>query len=156
MTLMASTQFANVTAITPNINAAWFNMPGDTAKQNEIIISGNMVGINATTKHATEAKTFIRFLSRPKQAALYAKVSGGNSYYDVLKGIVPPYMKNLAPLFKAKKVIWAPQTYWPNPSLNPVVLGTGVQGLFTGQKTVDDLLKSLDFLWDNPTATSGP
>jgi hypothetical protein len=31
-----------------------------------------------------------------------------------------------------------------------------VQGLFTGQRTIDDLLKAADYLWDNPTATSAP
>jgi raffinose/stachyose/melibiose transport system substrate-binding protein len=156
MALMASTQFGNVTTINPTIKAGFFNLPADSPAQSQVILNGSFIGINAQTKHPAEAKTFIHFLSRPKQAALFAKISGGNSYYDILKNVLPPYMSDLAPLLKAGKAQWAPHTQWPNPSINSVVLGSGIQGLFTGQKTIDDLLKSMDYMWDNPTATSGP
>jgi hypothetical protein len=32
----------------------------------------------------------------------------------------------------------------------------GITGLLTGQKSIDDVRKALDYLWDNPTATSAP
>jgi raffinose/stachyose/melibiose transport system substrate-binding protein len=155
-TLLASTQYGNIPAANPNIKTKYYNLPGDTASQQALFINANMVGIRKDTAHPTEAKLFIKFLSRPKQAALFAKVGGGNSYYDVIKGVLPEAMVNLRPLIKAGKVVWAPHTAWPNPAAPTYVYGNGVQGLFTGQRTVDDLLKTLDYMWDNPTATTGP
>ncbi len=39
-----------------------------------------------------------------------------------------------------------PLTGWPNPSVYDA-LGTGVQGLLTGQKTSEDVLKAMDTAW---------
>jgi hypothetical protein len=35
-------------------------------------------------------------------------------------------------------------------------LNTALQGLFIGKLAVDDVLKGLDYMWDNPDATSPP
>ena len=69
----------------------------------------------------------------------YAKIGGGNSYYDLLKSVLPPYMSDLAPLLNSGNAMWARHTQWPNPSMIDVVLRGGTQGLFTGQRTIDDL-----------------
>jgi raffinose/stachyose/melibiose transport system substrate-binding protein len=156
MSVMATSQFGGVLLANPTIKAGFFNLPGDTAKQSQVPLSGSILGVSATTKHPKEAKTFLQFLSRPKQAALYAKVSGGNSYYDIIKGVLPPTQTDLAGLLKSGKVVWSKYSFWPNPSLPPVALGGGLQALFTGQKSVDDILKMMDYLWDNPTASSAP
>jgi raffinose/stachyose/melibiose transport system substrate-binding protein len=40
-----------------------------------------------------------------------------------------------------------PNNVWPNPAVYDA-LGTGVQGLLTGQKTIDDVLSAMDTAWD--------
>jgi raffinose/stachyose/melibiose transport system substrate-binding protein len=131
------------------------NLPSDYAKKSVASVAvANGLSINAQTKYPNEAKTFIDFMARPKQISLFAKVSGSLSPYDATHGIVPSVLKPMSPLFKSGKVVSSPQNAWPNPNLLFGWLGPGITGLFTGQRTIDDVLKGADSMWDNPSATA--
>jgi raffinose/stachyose/melibiose transport system substrate-binding protein len=73
-------------------------------------------------------------------------VTAGVTPYDAARGIVPPLMAPLSPLFKAGRVMLSPTVSWPNPSLTDQI-SADIVGLFTGQKTVDQALADVDAKW---------
>jgi hypothetical protein len=54
---------------------------------------------------------------------------------------------DLGPLFKADQIILDPTTAWPNTNFTTDT-GSSVQGLFTGQNTVDQVLADMDKAFD--------
>jgi raffinose/stachyose/melibiose transport system substrate-binding protein len=157
MSVLATVQTGALQAVDPNFNPGWFPFPFDSAKDTRVVLnaSGNL-SVNAATKYPQQARTFINFLGRPKQAALFAKVTGGVSDYDAKKCVLPATLQEFVPLCKAGKLIAARTGSWPNRNLGLGYLNPSMQALITGQKSVDDILKGLDYLWDNPDATAPP
>jgi raffinose/stachyose/melibiose transport system substrate-binding protein len=157
MSVLATVQTGALQAVVPTFQPGWFSFPFDSAKDTRVVVnaSGNL-SVNAATKNPQQARTFINFLGRPKQASLFAKITGGVSDYDVKKCVLPATLKEFLPMCKAGKVIAAETGRWANQNLGLAYLNPSMQGLITGQKSVDDILKGLDYLWDNPTATSPP
>jgi hypothetical protein len=77
-----------------------------------------------------------------------ARVSGEIAPLDAKKGIVPEYMKaNMGSFFRAGKTFSGEQDGWPNGLVFNSGYAQGIQGLFTGQTSVDSTLKSMDSLW---------
>ena len=71
-----------------------------------------------------------------------------------LRGRSRPRPDNLAPayepigeLLETGAFVGLPNASWPNPDVYDA-LGAGVQGLLTGQKTVDQVLEEMDAAWD--------
>jgi raffinose/stachyose/melibiose transport system substrate-binding protein len=157
MSVLATVQTGALQAVDPNFTPGWFPFPYDAAKDTRVVVnaSGNL-SVNASTKYPQQAKTFINFLGRPKQAALFAKITGGVSDYDVRKCVLAPVLKEFLPLCKAGKIIGARTGSWPNRNMGLGYLNPSMQALITGQKTVDDVLKGLDYMWDNVDATAPP
>jgi raffinose/stachyose/melibiose transport system substrate-binding protein len=157
MSVLATVQTGALQAVDPNFTPGWFPFPYDSAKDTRVILnaSGNL-SVNASTKYPQQAKTFINFLGRPKQASLFAKVTGGVSDYDAKKCVLPVSLKEFVPMCKAGKLIAARTGSWPNRNLGIGYLNPSMQALITGQKNVDEILKGLDFMWDNTDATAPP
>jgi raffinose/stachyose/melibiose transport system substrate-binding protein len=154
--VLTSGELAVIKGLNPNINLVMYNLPGDTADQNMIVTSGSALSASAKTAHPKEAKEFIQFLSRPKQAALFNRVQGAISYYDLLKGNFPDNISGQVPLAKAGKIIITPTVGFPNPIITFPGLGNVLIGVMLGRTTMHDGLASLDYLWDNPAATAAP
>jgi ABC-type glycerol-3-phosphate transport system substrate-binding protein len=122
-----------------------------------IVNDSSVAVINAATTHPKEAQAFLNFIGRPKQQSLFAKISGGTSDYDIKScNLDPTLLSNFIPLCKKKLVVSAKTGSWPNPNMGLGYLNGALQGLLLGSKSVDDVLKGLDYMWDNPTATSPP
>jgi raffinose/stachyose/melibiose transport system substrate-binding protein len=153
MTVIASSQAAGITAINPKIKLGFFNLPGVNAADSRAVFGTSNLGVSATTKHADAAKKFLAFLAEPANSSEFARIGGGNSYQDVANGVLPEYMQALAPLVKEGKLGLYASVFWPNPALAQYT-GVATQGLLTGQSSTDSVLKTMDRLWDNPTATS--
>jgi raffinose/stachyose/melibiose transport system substrate-binding protein len=151
MTLIAASELTSFLNVNPNLHYAMMNLPADDPKSSVVIADAPIgLSVNAATKYPEQAKTFIDFMAREQESSLYTKVSGEIAPLDVKKGKLPSYMlKDLGPFFKAGKVLTAGQKPWPNARIFEEGLSQGMIGLFTGQTTVDSILKKMDDLWDN-------
>jgi raffinose/stachyose/melibiose transport system substrate-binding protein len=105
-------------------------------------------GVNAHSSPANQAaaQEFVDFLARPKQDALYVKLSGGLSQYQLLKGQVPNYLSSFAPVIKDHDYAINPEEFWWNAEIGGA-LGTYGTGLLTGQESGDDVLNAMDAAW---------
>jgi raffinose/stachyose/melibiose transport system substrate-binding protein len=153
---MSSQEIPVITGINPNIKLAHMPFPGINASDTVVDISTAMLNAvgNAATQHPNEVKTFINFIARPKQDALWAKVSGVVTATDLASGNLPPQAvanPTMTVLAKAGKIIYAPPTGWPSPQKGLFIpqFITQLPGLFTGQKTPDQILQNEDALWDS-------
>lgn len=106
------------------------------------------LSINKTSKNSVAAKAFLDWIAQPEQAGVFADAAGslpisGLKDLDLSNTIysaVADQLKNgdYSPLANST---------WPNASVYDA-LATGVQGLLTGQSTVDSVLASMDTAWD--------
>ena len=104
------------------------------------------VNAHASAANQAAAQTFIDFLARPKQTALYAGIEGGVTQYQFLKDQVPAFMSSLAPVFKNRRYVVLPEQTWWNAAVTSA-LDTDVIGVLTGQTTVDGVLNAMDAAW---------
>jgi raffinose/stachyose/melibiose transport system substrate-binding protein len=136
----ASPQFAYTQHPVPNGSA-----PGKTLGY---ITLGSGPAVNAHSPAAKQvaAQLFVNFVARPKQDALDAELNGGLSQYEFIKGQVPAYMSSFGPLLAAHEYALDPSQNWWNPDVLQT-LTSDVVGLFTGQTTIDGILKAMDAAW---------
>jgi raffinose/stachyose/melibiose transport system substrate-binding protein len=147
--MVTSGEIANMTAINPNLHYGMFNLPPDDPKKQLVQgFAGIVLSGNAKTQHPDEVKKWIDFYARAKQSTLAAKVGAGIAPLDAVKGIVPDFMKPLAALFKAGKVDPPHDPTWPCANTWNDSIAIGINGLFTGQTTVDGILAKADQVWD--------
>jgi raffinose/stachyose/melibiose transport system substrate-binding protein len=139
--------YAPLKQINPNLRLGFAAFPAGAAKDTNLQVSLVDIAANANASSPAAAKTFINFLSRPKQQTLFAKISGGDSPYDLSHGIVPDWQSSIRSLAKNGKGIVTPALAWPRTDLLPLMLNSMV-GLFTGQQSVDSILNAMDALWD--------
>jgi raffinose/stachyose/melibiose transport system substrate-binding protein len=106
------------------------------------------VGVNAhsSAQNQAAAQAFIDFLARPKENALYARITGGLTQDKFLKGQIPAFMSDFATIFKDHEYVLAPSIGWWNPDVWGALTTDGI-GLITGQETPDSLLQALDAAW---------
>lgn len=103
--------------------------------------------INAASKNKEAAKAFLDWAAEPEQTKTFAEADGalpvsGLESYDYGSGAY----KNVGDLIKDGKYGPLPNSQWPNSSVYDA-LATGVQGLLTGQKSVDQVLQAMDSAW---------
>ena len=103
--------------------------------------------INAASKNKDAAKAFLNWAAEPEQTKAFAEIDGGIPVagiedYDFASGAY----KNVGDLLKDGNYGPLPNSQWPNSGVYDA-LATGVQGLITGQKSVDDVLKAMDAAW---------
>lgn len=123
--------------------------PADAADGGFALMSPTYsMSLNADASESEAAKTFFAWLSEPAQANAFAEISGGlpvtgleeydftGTPYEPVSDLIT--QADFAPL---------PNSEWENPAVYDA-LGTGVQGLLTGQQTVESVLASLDEAWD--------
>jgi raffinose/stachyose/melibiose transport system substrate-binding protein len=149
MTVASSSISANFLEISPNLQIDMFVPPTDNEKNRvlPIAFSANIV-VNAATKQPEWAKRVVDFFARPKQNALFAKVTNSMTMFDSAHGNITPVMQGLKPwLTTGKTIAWNPSISWRKPGVYPQVLVPQLVGLITGQRSIDDILKSLDDAW---------
>jgi raffinose/stachyose/melibiose transport system substrate-binding protein len=158
MSLVSTTQGSVLTGLDPTFHPGWFIFPGDTAARTYLVEStSNLLAVNAATAHPNEVKKFIDFLGRPKQASLFARILGASSDQDLKHCVFPAsFQKAFLAACKANKLVLASQSFWVNPNMTSGYLAPSYLGLLTGQRSIDDILEGLDYMWDNPDSTSPP
>ncbi len=137
----------NVLQQTPSLNIGMFPLPApQTANTRVTVQAAGGLGINAKSSHKAQAEAFLDFLSTaPEQQVLATKnnlISSGQAVSGDLTGIYA----DIKTYFTGNLVLADPTAQWPNTSFNTNT-GASLQGLFTGQKSVDAVLKDMDKFW---------
>ena len=125
-------------------------IPGEKPEDSRLIASpGNALAVNAAGKHKGTALKFLEFLAQPANQDALAKANGNVSITAAVSGTVPSQYPTLEPFFAEpdKKIVTQPNYLWPNSGVYDS-LGTGIQGLLTGQATPDQVLKTMDEQYD--------
>lgn len=114
---------------------------------------GNAVSLNPHTKNMAAAQEFLKFLAAGEGQHIFASADGNPSYNQIKTGSIPAKLglSGIAKALKQQtttgKISWPPAD-WPNQAVYNA-LGTGVQGLMTGQTTVKGVLQAMDQAWAN-------
>ncbi|MDR1027908.1 MAG: hypothetical protein LBL63_00630, partial [Clostridiales Family XIII bacterium] len=121
-----------------------FAYPGVTADDTRFVLTvQGGVGVNVQSENQEAAKLFLEFWSLPEEGKVFTDASTLISANEASTGELSGTYTGLSPLFTGGKVIPDPTASWPNTSFKTNA-GSSIQGLFTGQKTVDQVLADLD------------
>src|SRR5262249_37632026 len=137
---------STVLALNPSLDLGAAPFPADNAKDTYWTVGvTDMIGVSANSKQKQLGRDFVSFLARQGQNALWAKLTGSIAVRDFKLGInFPPSLAGLKAALKAGKVATPKLTsQTPNPDVTNL-LGSEQQGLFTGQKTIDQMLQDAD------------
>jgi raffinose/stachyose/melibiose transport system substrate-binding protein len=109
---------------------------------------GPALGVNAqsSAQNQAAAQTFVDFIARPKQNALYAQLTGGLTQDEFLKDEVPAFMSDFATIFNDHEYVAQPLLALGNANVVAALSNDGI-GLITGQETPDSLLQAMDAAW---------
>ena len=144
-----SSQKGIIDASEPQFTYSFHPFPGGTAANKTAsflnLNFSTSVNAHSSIQNQAAAQTFVDFLARPKQTALYAQIEGGLTPYELLKGQIPSFMSTLASDFKAHEYVVIPEQSWWNANVSQA-LQQGV-GLITGQSSIDGVLKAMDAAW---------
>ncbi|PRY13394.1 ABC transporter substrate-binding protein [Kineococcus rhizosphaerae] len=141
-----------IAASTPGQEFAVAVPPGKTADDTRLTVTtSNAIAVSAESEHLEAAKKFVEFATQPAQQDAFAKISGNlslTSLSDEGSAAVSPQLANISP-FLADQEKQTPLGYitWSSGAVTDAV-GTGVQGLLTGQTTPADVLKAMDAAYD--------
>jgi raffinose/stachyose/melibiose transport system substrate-binding protein len=105
-------------------------------------------GINASSDDDVKAsaQAFLDWVAQPENAQAYAELSGSVPITGIDASTLLPQYEPIGGLLGDGSYVGVPNATWPNPAVYEA-LGTGVQGLLTGQKTVDQVLDEMDAAW---------
>jgi raffinose/stachyose/melibiose transport system substrate-binding protein len=121
-----------------------FMFPADAAADSRITVqpSGG-IALWVDSKNKDAANTFLDFMSRDEEMQKFATANNILTAKEANSGQLSGTYTELNDAFKAGLAIPDPTASWPNTSMNEKI-GASVQGLFTGQKTVDQVLADMD------------
>ena len=140
--------------LNPNLDSQMAAMPADKAADTRLTLqdSGGLA-VWSKSPHAADARKFVDFFAREKQSRLFATTNNQISPFDALKAKVPPAYKGITAILKTPKQVLQVgyNAMWPNTQMNTLT-GASIQGLFTGQKSVDDVLKDMDQFFALPNS----
>jgi raffinose/stachyose/melibiose transport system substrate-binding protein len=145
-----SAQAGTIDAFSPRFSYTFRPFPATTAPgQPQAFLELNpAVGVNAhsTPQNQAAAQTFVDFIARPAENKLFARITGGLTQYEFLKGQIPGFMSDFATIFNDYEYVPSPSVTWWNPSVWEALTTDGV-GLITGQETPDSILQAMDAAW---------
>lgn len=106
-------------------------------------------GINAASSDDVKAsaQAFLDWAAEPANATAYAEMAGWVPITGIDAANLLPQYAPIGDLLSNGDYTSLPNATWPNPAVYDT-LGAGVQGLLTGQTTVDQVLADMDAAWD--------
>jgi raffinose/stachyose/melibiose transport system substrate-binding protein len=150
MTVGPSSRKGDIDAASPGFSYTFHPFPAATTpgQLQAFIEPGPVVGVNAhaSAQNQAAAQTFVDFVARPVEDALYARISGGLTQYEFLKGQIPAFMSDFATVFKDNEYVLQPLLDLGNPNVG-LAFDTDAIGLITGQETPDSILQAMDAAW---------
>lgn len=141
---------ADLGSLAPDAVISVSAFPGDSADDTFVFASpSNALAINAASEHIDAAKALLEFWMEPERLNEFAELSGNVSLSSILNGDpVAERFENLNPyLTDPERNAPLPNLFWPNTEVYDS-LGVGIQGLLTGQATVEQVLESMDAAWE--------
>ncbi|MDR1028514.1 MAG: extracellular solute-binding protein [Clostridiales Family XIII bacterium] len=133
---------------TPDFNIGMIAFPGLKAEDTRVMLqSSGGLCINSKLKNTEAAYTFLDFWSRPEESAKFAEAANVISASQAVSGDLGGTYAEMAPVFKAGGTIPDATAALPNMSFSNEA-GASVQGLFTGQKTVEQCLADFDTFFE--------
>jgi raffinose/stachyose/melibiose transport system substrate-binding protein len=139
-----------IDASSPQFSYSFSPFPGGTepSQTRTLINLTASLSVNArsTTANQAAAQTFIDFIARPKQDALYTELTGGLTQYEFLKKQLPAFMAPSAQVFTDNEYVIAPSRFWWNPNVQLALQTYGI-GVITGQSSIDVVLNAMDAAW---------
>jgi raffinose/stachyose/melibiose transport system substrate-binding protein len=150
MSPVTSNLKAILDAANPQFSYSFYPFPGGTSASQvrTFILPNKSLSINAHASPQAQAaaQTFIDFIARPDQDALFARMTGALTPFEFLKGQAPPFMSPSAPMLEGHEWVLNPSVTWWNADILSA-LETDAIGLLTGQESIDDVLKAMDAAW---------
>lgn len=133
---------------TPDLDIGMFPPPGHTPDTTRVTVqaSGGL-GIWSESEHQDAARAFLEYLSDPEVSTMFTSANQLLSPAEATAGTLPGIYAELEPWFTAGDVVADVTAQWPNTQMNTLT-GQSVQGMFTGQKSVDDVLADMDTYFD--------
>ncbi|SIT67304.1 ABC transporter substrate-binding protein [Microbacterium sp. RU33B] len=106
-------------------------------------------GVNASSEDAVKAsaQAFLDWAAQPENAQYFAEISGAVPITGIDTETLLPSYAPIGELLSSGAYTGIPNAAWPNAAVYDA-LGTGVQGLLTGQTTIDQVLDNMDAAWD--------
>lgn len=133
--------------VNPNLKAGMLPFPGDTAASTRMLANwGSALTVWAKSPVLKTAIDIVDFFARQGQSELLAKVNGTVSPRDWKLGILPSSLSPFSTLYKAKKTVPNFKNSLVNQQTNQAFID-GITGIFTGQKTIDQVLQDMDKAW---------
>ncbi|WP_322410265.1 ABC transporter substrate-binding protein [Microbacterium invictum] len=123
--------------------------PADGQEPYALISANYAWVINASADDAVKqsAQAFLDWAAEPEQAQTFADIAGLVPISGASADTVSVEYQPIGDLLESGSYTGFPVETWPNPAVYEA-LSVGVQGLFTGQKTVDQILDEMDAAWD--------
>jgi raffinose/stachyose/melibiose transport system substrate-binding protein len=150
MVALTSSLKALLDAADPQFSYSFYLFPGGTSpNQIRTFVSpfhSLSINAHASPQAQAAAQTFIDFIARPDQDVQFARISGGLTPFELLKGQAQPFMSPLAASLKGHEWVLSPGLTWWNPNVL-LAFDTDAIGLVTGQETIDDVLNAMDAAW---------
>jgi raffinose/stachyose/melibiose transport system substrate-binding protein len=104
------------------------------------------VNAHASDEKQKAAQSFVDFVARPAQNALFARIQGGMTQPQFKKRQVPTFMASESTAVARRAYVISPvETLW-NTSVY-VEMQQDEIGIITGQRSVSDVLKAMDAAW---------
>ncbi|QJU55669.1 ABC transporter substrate-binding protein [Herbiconiux sp. KACC 21604] len=136
----------DLSGLLPNETTSVYPFPGETADDVRVVNSVKFtLSTAAANANNAVAQDYLEWLAQPENLQQIADITGtvpaGDLNADSLEGVYEP----IKSLVADGKVISEPGLTWPNGVL--AAMQEDVPGLFTGQKTVDQVLADMDAAW---------
>ncbi|WP_341995959.1 ABC transporter substrate-binding protein [Microbacterium sp. LWH7-1.2] len=124
--------------------------PADGGEPYTLASANYAWAVNAASEDDVKASAqeFLDWLATPEEAQAFADLSGFVSISGATADNLLPIYEPIGDLLENGDYAGLPNATWPNPKVYES-LGVGVQGLLTGQKTVDQVLEEMDAAWDS-------
>lgn len=122
--------------------------PAPAGTQTTLAINSDIgLAVNAKTKSPKLAEDFVKFMQTPAETKKFADAQGSiPTSANIDPASLLPQYAPVADMLANKQFRTFGNGTWPNPQVYNT-LGTGVTGLLTGQKSIDDVLKAMDAAW---------
>jgi raffinose/stachyose/melibiose transport system substrate-binding protein len=144
--------YVQVSAIIPDLEAIGgegnfllFPFPGaDVAEEVWIPAAASAGwGVNAASENLDDAKAFLRFLAQPENLTAYSTLRSEIPAVLAEGAEVPPELAPMVPFIEAGRSYPFMDQLWPNAEVQQAHFA-GVQQLFAGDATIDEVLASMD------------
>lgn len=125
--------------------------PPATGQKEFVLASATYAwGLNAKASDDVKASVqdFLAWVGTDEQSVALAELAGMVPIKGATEANLVAPFKPIAGLLQSGSFAELPNAGWPNPAVY-ATLGTGVQGLLTGQTTVDQVLAEMDGAWGN-------